>query len=98
MSGVVFQPMLFESLGGVSEEATGVIRSLTKVVACNNDSSVGEKLMQSCSKELTAKNSKPYTSSRPMYKSDSFSLLIVALILTTRKSKRRAYLRGVNSR
>ena len=41
-AGVVFQPMIFESLGGVSEEAVRVIRCLNKAVALNNDSPVGE--------------------------------------------------------
>ena len=40
--GVVFQPMIFESLGGVSSEADRVIRCLNKAVAVNTDSSETE--------------------------------------------------------
>ena len=40
--GVVFQPSIFESLGGVSVEAEGVIKCLNKLVAFNTGSSVGE--------------------------------------------------------
>ena len=40
--GVVFQTMIFESLGGVSVEAEGVIKCLNKLVAFNTGSSVGE--------------------------------------------------------
>ena len=40
--GVVFQSMIFESLGGVSVEAEGVIKCLNKLVAFNTGSSVGE--------------------------------------------------------
>ena len=36
-AGVVFQPMIFESLGGVSKEAERVIQSLNKAVAENTD-------------------------------------------------------------
>jgi len=41
-AGVVFQPMIFESLGGVSVEAERVIKCLDKLVAVNNDSREGE--------------------------------------------------------
>ena len=41
-AGVVFQPMIFESLGGVSVEAERVIKCLNKLVAVNNDSREGE--------------------------------------------------------
>lgn len=41
-AGVVFQPMIFESLGGVSGEAVGVIKSLNKAVAENTDASQSE--------------------------------------------------------
>ena len=40
--GVVFQPLIFESLGGVSVEAERVIKSLNQVVASNTDSPYGE--------------------------------------------------------
>ena len=40
--GVVFQPMIFESTGGVSVEAEGVIKCLSKAVADNQDSPEGE--------------------------------------------------------
>ena len=40
--GVVFQPMIFESLGGVSGEAERVIKSLNKAVAENTDTSESE--------------------------------------------------------
>jgi hypothetical protein len=36
-AGVVFQPMIFESFGGVSSEAERVIKSLNKAVAANSD-------------------------------------------------------------
>ena len=38
-NGVVFQPMIFESTGGVSAEAMRVIKCLNKAVAGNSDSS-----------------------------------------------------------
>jgi len=38
-AGIVFQPMIFESLGGVSAEAEKVIKSLNKAVAGNSDTS-----------------------------------------------------------
>ena len=38
MAGVIFQPMLLESLGGVSSEAARVVRCLKKAVAVNTDS------------------------------------------------------------
>jgi len=41
-AGVVFQPMVFESLGGVSGEAVKVIKSLNQVVAAATDSPHGE--------------------------------------------------------
>ena len=41
-AGVCFQPMIFESLGGVSAEADGVIRCLNKAVALATDSLEGE--------------------------------------------------------
>jgi len=41
-AGVVFQPMIFESLGGVSKEAERVIQSLNKAVAENTDTSESE--------------------------------------------------------
>ncbi len=40
--GVVFQPMIFYSLGGVSLEADRVIKSLNQAVADNTDSPIGE--------------------------------------------------------
>ena len=41
-AGVVFQPMIFDSLGGVSSEADRVIKSLNQAVAENTDSPIGE--------------------------------------------------------
>ena len=41
-AGVVFQPMVFESLGGVSAEAERVIKSLNRAVAENTDTSETE--------------------------------------------------------
>ena len=41
-AGVVFQPMIFESLGGVSQEAELVIKSINKAVAENVDSPLSE--------------------------------------------------------
>jgi hypothetical protein len=41
-AGVVFQPMIFESLGGVSKEAELVIKSINKAVAENTDTSETE--------------------------------------------------------
>ena len=41
-AGVVFQPMIFESLGGVSAEAERVIKCLNKRVAANTESPEGE--------------------------------------------------------
>ena len=38
-AGVVFQPMIFESMGGVSSEADRVLKCLNKAVAVNTDSS-----------------------------------------------------------
>ena len=38
-AGVVFQPMIFESFGGVSVEAERVIKSLNKAVAVNSEAS-----------------------------------------------------------
>ena len=38
-AGVVFQPIIFESFGGVSTEAERVIKCLNKAVAVNNDTS-----------------------------------------------------------
>ena len=38
--GVVFQPMIFESTGGVSAEAERVIKCLNKAVAADPDSTV----------------------------------------------------------
>jgi hypothetical protein len=38
-AGVVFQPMIFESTGGVSAEAERVVKCLNKAVAGNSDSS-----------------------------------------------------------
>jgi hypothetical protein len=38
-AGVVFQPMIFESTGGVSAEAERVLKCLNKAVAGNSDSS-----------------------------------------------------------
>ena len=35
----MFQPMIFESMGGVSAEAEGVIKCLNKAVAGNTDAS-----------------------------------------------------------
>ena len=37
--GVVFQPMIFESTGGVSAEAERVLKCLNKAVAVNSDTS-----------------------------------------------------------
>ena len=39
-AGVVFQPLIFESLGGVSVEAVQVLKGLNKAVAGNTESSV----------------------------------------------------------
>ena len=41
-AGMVFQPMIFESLGGVSVEARGVIKSINRAVAENLDSPLSE--------------------------------------------------------
>jgi len=41
-AGMVFQPMIFESLGGVSVEARDVIKSINKAVAERFDSPVSE--------------------------------------------------------
>ena len=41
-AGMVFQPMIFESLGGVSSEADDVIKSINRAVAENSDSRVSE--------------------------------------------------------
>ena len=41
-AGIVFQPMIFESLGGVPSEADGVIKCLNQAVAENTDSPAGE--------------------------------------------------------
>ena len=41
-AGVVFQPLIFESFGGVSEEAMGVLRCINKAVADINDSAESE--------------------------------------------------------
>ena len=41
-AGVVFQPVIFESLGGVSAEAEGVLKCVNKAVAVNTDSREGE--------------------------------------------------------
>ena len=41
-AGVVFQPMTFEILGGVSVEADRVIKCLTKAIASTTDSPEGE--------------------------------------------------------
>jgi len=38
-AGIVFQPMIFESTGGVSAEAERVLKCLNKVVAVNFDAS-----------------------------------------------------------
>ena len=38
-AGVVFQPLIFESFGGVSAEAERVLKSLNKAVAGNTDTS-----------------------------------------------------------
>ena len=40
--GVLFQPLIFESLGGVSLEAERVIKSLNQAVAAATDSQYGE--------------------------------------------------------
>ena len=40
--GVLFQPLIFESLGGVSREAELVIKSLNQAVASATDSPYGE--------------------------------------------------------
>ena len=40
--GVLFQPLIFESLGGVSPEADRVIKSLNQAVASATDSPYGE--------------------------------------------------------
>ncbi len=50
------------------------------------------KLMQSCSKELVSKNSKPYTSSSPMYRLQLAWSSTAELIRATTKAKRRAYM------
>ena len=41
-AGVVFQPMIFESMGGISAEVERVIKCLNKSVASNTDSPLGE--------------------------------------------------------
>ena len=41
-AGVVFQPIIFESFGGVSVEAERVLKCLNKAVAVNTDSSEEE--------------------------------------------------------
>ena len=41
-AGIVFQPLIFESLGGVSREADRVLKCLNKAVAVNTDSSEQE--------------------------------------------------------
>ena len=41
-AGMVFQPMIFESLGGVSSEADSVIQCLNRAVAENTDSRLSE--------------------------------------------------------
>ena len=41
-AGVVFQPLIFESLGGVSSEADDVIKSINRAVAENSDSRLSE--------------------------------------------------------
>ena len=38
-ASVIFQPMIFESLGGVSSEAERIIKCLNKAVAVNSDTS-----------------------------------------------------------
>jgi hypothetical protein len=38
-AGIIFQPMIFESTGGVSAEAERVLKSLNKAVAANSDTS-----------------------------------------------------------
>ena len=45
-AGVVFQPMIFESLGGVSIEAKRVIKSINNAVAENFDSPLSEVAQQ----------------------------------------------------
>ena len=50
------------------------------------------KLMQSCSKELVSKNSKPYTSSRPIYRLHWAWSSTAELIRVTMNEKRRAYI------
>ena len=45
-AGVVFQPMIFESLGGASVEARGVIKLLNRAVAENFDSPLNEVAQQ----------------------------------------------------
>ena len=42
IAGMVFLPMVFESLGGVSTEAERVIKSLNRMVAENQDTPYGE--------------------------------------------------------
>ena len=39
---MVFQPMIFESTGGVSSETERVIKSLNRAVAANTDTPLGE--------------------------------------------------------
>eukprot|EP00973_Karenia_brevis_P071766 9972358-Karenia_brevis.AAC.1 len=41
-AGIVFQPLIFESLGGVSAEAERVIKCINKAVARTTDSPQGE--------------------------------------------------------
>ena len=41
-AGVVFQPLIFESFGGVSSETEGVMKCLNRMVAENQDSSSGD--------------------------------------------------------
>ena len=47
--------------------------------------------MLTCSKELVSKNSKPYTSSSPMYRLVFGSFWVVLFMRSTTKLKRRAY-------
>ena len=41
-AGFVFQPLIFESLGGVSSETEKVLKSLNQAVAANTDSPLRE--------------------------------------------------------
>ncbi len=58
-AGVVFQPLIFESFGGGSSEALGVLKGLNKAVAVNTESSeqdVAQRFWQRLGVELVRGN------------------------------------------